>query len=328
MATKPSPEDTAKQILDMLVVDLRVRPPNGTTLRALIVQADARGIHREDLVEGLDYAGNQKGWVDNDQGSNWVRLNASGFTAATQAPTPNLGTTPVSGPVNVSSSGQAGGITAHTVNIAGGPPPGPPSQPPKPSWWDSGWNRIGVGAGILVAVLALLDYCGVKPHTAHTPEQPAAQVDTLILPPNLKPQQQKHTAAMKQPPGQQEPQPQAPSTQPAAQSKVSVSSQHQSGGITAGTVNIYGQKQQRHLDQQGTGFLMQHIPKSAKVTVTAVMGDGEAFTYAQEIADWMRGNKWTNVDGVNQAIFSGLVFGQGINPKPDGSFDIQIGNQR
>jgi hypothetical protein len=36
----------------------------------------------------------------------------------------------------------------------------------------------------------------------------------------------------------------------------------------------------------------------------------------------------TNVDGVNQAILSGPVFGQGINSKPDGGFDIQIGNQR
>jgi hypothetical protein len=288
MATKPSPEDTAKQILDILVVDLQVRPPNGTMLRTLIAQADARGIRREDLVEGLDYADNQKDWVDNDQGSNWLRLNASGFAAATQPPTPNLGTTPVSGPVNVSSSGQSGGITAHTVNIAGGTPPGPPSPPPKPSWWDSWWNRIGVGAGILVAVLALLDYYGIKPHTAdahqtteslqvsrpqarpvaakpapelqHTPAQPDDQLDTATPTAHPKPQRQKHTAARKQPPGQQDPQPQAPSTQPTAQPKVSVSSQHQSGGITAGTINIYGQKEQRHLDQQGTGFLMEHIP--------------------------------------------------------------------
>lgn len=322
-----------------------------------------RGVHLDDFLPALEYAVQQE-WLEPLDGA-FFRLTETGFAAvsspAAAPPSPAQDGAPATGPVNVSSNGQSGGITAHTVNIVGGAPLGPPPvppTPPKPSWWDSWWNRLGVGAGILVAVLTILDYYGIKPHTAEArqvadppqfsqpqaspqpvkakparqlqraPEQPGAQADVPAPTPHPKPPRHKHTAPMKQPPGQQDPQPQSPSTLPATQPQVSVSSQNQSGGITAGTVNIYGQKPQRHLDQQGTGFLTQHVPKSAKVTVTAVMGDGEAFAYAQEITDWMRGNGWTNVDGVNQAIFSGPVFGQGINPKPDGSFDIQIGNQR
>jgi hypothetical protein len=108
--------------------------------------------------------------------------------------------------------------------------------------------------------------------------------------------------------------------------QVNVTSHNQSGGITAGTVNIYG-KQPRHMSQENADFLRQHVPTTKKVTVTAIMGDSEAMEFAQEVTTWLRANGWTNVDGVNQAVFSGPVFGQNINPNKDG-FDIQIGTNR
>lgn len=167
MAIEPSPEETAKHILDILVTELHIRPPNGIPLGALVARAEARGISREDLSKGLDYAGNQKDWIGSGQRPNWVRLNASGFAAAAQPPALSQELTPVSSIVNISSHGQSHAITAHTVNIVGAasavpPAPTASSQPTKSSWWQSGWAIVSGIVVTLAAVAAILEYFHIE----------------------------------------------------------------------------------------------------------------------------------------------------------------------
>jgi hypothetical protein len=110
--------------------------------------------------------------------------------------------------------------------------------------------------------------------------------------------------------------------------KINVTSNNQSGGITAHTVNVGPQP--RQMNQEVAASLKQNIPASAKVTITSVMGDGEAFAFATQVMQWMKKNGYANVDGVNQAIYSAPVMGQGINKKPgsENAYDIVIGTKQ
>ena len=64
-----------------------------------------------------------------------------------------------------------------------------------------------------------------------------------------------------------------------------VNSINQQGGITAGQVNI--SPQPRRLTEANMQQLRQNLPRNKKVTVVAVMGDGEAFNFAQQIRDFL-----------------------------------------
>ena len=102
-----------------------------------------------------------------------------------------------------------------------------------------------------------------------------------------------------------------------------VTSHNQSGGITANTVNFGPQARQMN-DQLGQQ-LKQNVPIAAKVTVTAVLGDGEAFAFANQVLQWLRSNSYQSVEGVNQAIYSVPVKGNNLEVKPNNEFDIIIG---
>jgi cytoskeletal protein RodZ len=293
---------------------------------------------------------------------------ASSPPAIAQQPVPGHGGTPGADTVNVSSHGQSAGITAQEIHFHGptnihGSTSTHTAKSPRSPWWKSWWAVVLGVATIIAGVVPLLEYLHIDWPWRH--EQVKAQTQRISQsapvvqqPPKQEEPSQPLPATQSAPLGQAKGEPRKlrhhpvraeastasqptaaissgptvshppPAEQTPIQQQANVSSQNQSGGITAGTVNVYGPKQQRHLDQQGVDFLTQHISKTGKVTVTAVMGDSEALVYAQEITNWLRANGWTNVDGVNQAIFSGPVFGQGVSPNKDGGFDIQIGNQR
>lgn len=106
--------------------------------------------------------------------------------------------------------------------------------------------------------------------------------------------------------------------------KVNITSFNQMGGITAGTVNI--ESQNRQMNGQIGSQLKNKIPVDAKVSVTAVLGDGEAFGFANQIFQWMKSNGYENVTGVNQAVYTKPVLGQMINTTDDG-FAIVIGSK-
>jgi hypothetical protein len=107
---------------------------------------------------------------------------------------------------------------------------------------------------------------------------------------------------------------------------INVTSINQSGGITAHTVNVGSQP--RQMTALLGAQLKQVIPQQAKVTVTAVMGDQEAFMFADQVKSWLQQNGYPSVGGVNLALYSQPVVGQGINRKDDGSYDIVIGGRQ
>jgi hypothetical protein len=94
-----------------------------------------------------------------------------------------------------------------------------------------------------------------------------------------------------------------------------VTSYFQTGGITAGEVNIGVQP--RSLDDEGRNFLQQ-IPKNRAIEITALMGDGEACAFAEEI--WQHlGSEGYKVDpaGINMAIWSTTPKGVLVNIKSE-----------
>ena len=105
-----------------------------------------------------------------------------------------------------------------------------------------------------------------------------------------------------------------------------VTSNNQMGGITAGTVNLGPQA--RTMNEQLGEQLKQALPETAKITVTAVLGDGEAFGFANQIMQWLKSNGYGNVEGVNQAVYTQPVMGQNINKKSDTEFDLIIGTKQ
>ncbi|MBB5766447.1 hypothetical protein [Xanthomonas euroxanthea] len=102
-----------------------------------------------------------------------------------------------------------------------------------------------------------------------------------------------------------------------------ITSNNQAGGITAHTVNFgpVARQMNTQLGQQ----LAKHLPKSAEISVTAVLGDSEAFGFANQVLEWLRGAGYTNVDGVNQAVYSQPVTGQIIDQVSPQKFDLIIG---
>ncbi len=91
-----------------------------------------------------------------------------------------------------------------------------------------------------------------------------------------------------------------------------VTSNNQSGGITAGVVNVGPQP--RNIDTGLVNQLQRMLPDRTKtVTLTAVMGDGEAFSFATQIKNFLV-ERGYEVNGVNQSVFNAPVIGQQFNP--------------
>jgi hypothetical protein len=100
---------------------------------------------------------------------------------------------------------------------------------------------------------------------------------------------------------------------PVAPTVINVASHDQRGGITAGILNVGAQP--RDLTPKLMRQLLEALPdKEGDVTVTCILGDGEAFRFATSIKDYLVGQGYT-VNGVNQAVFSGPLEGQTIDPE-------------
>lgn len=81
MATLPTPEETAVEILDIFVNQNKCRP--GDVLRTNNFNAvwHTRGLAAEDFKPGMEYAAAQ-GWVEIQQNSDAFKLTESGFAKA------------------------------------------------------------------------------------------------------------------------------------------------------------------------------------------------------------------------------------------------------
>jgi hypothetical protein len=95
-------------------------------------------------------------------------------------------------------------------------------------------------------------------------------------------------------------------------STVNVTSNNQSGGITANQVNIVAIP--RNLDDKTQNQLLAILKKKDEpIDISSVMGDAEAFKYANQINDFLKTHGYTKVEGVSQSVFSKPVIGQFID---------------
>jgi len=81
VATAPSPEDTARAILQTLVTRLNVRGGQGALRDAVIQNARSQGVDPEDFEAGLTFAIAQ-GWILSVPSKHWVGLTDAGFATA------------------------------------------------------------------------------------------------------------------------------------------------------------------------------------------------------------------------------------------------------
>jgi hypothetical protein len=106
-------------------------------------------------------------------------------------------------------------------------------------------------------------------------------------------------------------------------SSVNVTSNNQSGGITANQVNIGAIP--RTLDDKTQNQLLTILKKKDEpIDISSVMGDAEAFRYANQINDFLKTQGYSQVDGVSQSVFSKPIIGQFID-KDSVGFKIIIG---
>jgi len=106
--------------------------------------------------------------------------------------------------------------------------------------------------------------------------------------------------------------------------EINITSNNQMGGITAHTVN-YGPHARQMDDSIGAKFKID-IPVNAKITITAIWGNSEAFNFAHQIMQWLKSNGYKNVNGVDQAAYSAPVSGIHIQPNSENKFEIIVGS--
>jgi len=107
---------------------------------------------------------------------------------------------------------------------------------------------------------------------------------------------------------------------------INVSSENQSGGITAGIVNLI-QEQEITLSEQDKNNLVDMLgDKDNKIHVSLQSGGSSNLTaFAQSILNFLHNKGFDNLQGVNQIMgfspFKGVV----VEKKPDNIFVIFIG---
>lgn len=105
---------------------------------------------------------------------------------------------------------------------------------------------------------------------------------------------------------------------------IHVTSYDQSGGITANQVNIGNQPRTLTPELKTRLDQVLQINKNREIRITAVMGDGEAFQFADQIKEYLESEGW-KVSGVDQAVYNKPVIGQTINPE---ATEIIIGTKQ
>jgi hypothetical protein len=111
------------------------------------------------------------------------------------------------------------------------------------------------------------------------------------------------------------------------QGTTNVSSFNQSGGITAGTVNIGPAK--RVLNDSIREQLDAATVGKKSISIDAVMGDAEAFQFATEIFDYLKAKGLPVINGgVSQSVYNGPIKGQTLKELPDDGLEIVIGSRQ
>jgi hypothetical protein len=107
---------------------------------------------------------------------------------------------------------------------------------------------------------------------------------------------------------------------------IQVTSNNQSGGITANEVNIESPKRKLddHLKSQLVDFLNN---KNERIVIDALLGDSESNQFANEIKDYLTTLNYSKIDGVNQVVPVQPIVGQFIFRDSTAAF-IRIGSKK
>lgn len=81
MATLPTPEETAREILAIFVGHFNSRPDSVLRVNNFFAVWHGRGLASEDFVPGMEYAAAQ-GWVEVQPSGDSFKLTSTGFSAA------------------------------------------------------------------------------------------------------------------------------------------------------------------------------------------------------------------------------------------------------
>ena len=81
MATLPTPEETAREILAIFVSHFKSRPEDVLRINNFLAVWLPRGLAAEDFNPGMEYAVAQ-GWVEVRPGGESFKLTSAGFAAA------------------------------------------------------------------------------------------------------------------------------------------------------------------------------------------------------------------------------------------------------
>ena len=119
---------------------------------------------------------------------------------------------------------------------------------------------------------------------------------------------------------------------------VNVTSNNQSGGVTANTANVTAgtatvtaktanfSPPQRTLSDNDKQRLLS-IPKDADVRIDAILGDSEALRFASVIKDFLLSENY-KVNGVSQSVYSAPVIGASISKEKEGNiYKVTIGSK-
>ena len=91
-------------------------------------------------------------------------------------------------------------------------------------------------------------------------------------------------------------------------------------------MNIGSQPRELNIELQNQ--IKEVIKIDSVVNVTSVLGDGEAYNFANQIKSYLKEQGY-EVNGVNQSVFSNPISGQIIEPPKDNNntYRIIIGNK-
>jgi hypothetical protein len=107
-------------------------------------------------------------------------------------------------------------------------------------------------------------------------------------------------------------------------SNINVTSNYQSGGITAHTVNL-NPTYQRKLGNNARKELLQNTPRNKEIVIWATMGSEEAYKLASEIFQFMKGAGYTLFgDGPFPQIFVPALYGMRVRLNERTEIDVGL----
>lgn len=102
-----------------------------------------------------------------------------------------------------------------------------------------------------------------------------------------------------------------------------ITSNYQSGGITAHTVNMG--LPPRSMNDFHANELKKILPNGSNVHVLAIAGDLEAANFAEGILNWLKLNGYNVHDSVGYGMFFGKIMPQNFKQIGDNDYELLIG---